>query len=216
MGVMGFPTEFIALTKLLFNGAHARVHINGRSTDYFSVQQGVRQGCPLAPYLFLIVGEVLNQCLKDEMQRQRIQGLNLPGIAAQQTTLQYANDTSLFLRGEEQVVRNTIELLNTFSFGSRLLFNWNKSMAYHWDPGGRPRPSWTEQLPSQWAAENDLSKLLGTPFGLSITTEEVDEFLLARTNRKLQYWTTQRLNSTSRAVICNGILAATAMFFLAI
>jgi hypothetical protein len=141
MGVMGFPTEFIALTKLLFNGAHARVHINGRSTDYFSVQQGVRQGCPLAPYLFLIVGEVLNQCLKDEMQRQRIQGLNLPGIAAQQTTLQYANDTSLFLRGEEQVVRNTIELLNTFSFGSRLLFNWNKSMAYHWDPGGRPRPS---------------------------------------------------------------------------
>jgi hypothetical protein len=39
------------------------------------VQQGVRQGCPLTSYLFLIVGEVLNFCVQKEALCSRIQGI---------------------------------------------------------------------------------------------------------------------------------------------
>lgn len=59
---LGFPPFFIHMTELLFTGAMASVSVNGNRTSKFPISQGVRQGCPLAPYLFLIVGEVLNIC----------------------------------------------------------------------------------------------------------------------------------------------------------
>jgi hypothetical protein len=78
MNRMGFPQEFIFMTQLLFRGAQACVSMNGRCTKEFLVEQGVKQGCPLAPYLFLIVGEVLNACVKKEVRVGRIKGINLP------------------------------------------------------------------------------------------------------------------------------------------
>jgi hypothetical protein len=41
MEAMGFPLDFIELVRLFFRGAQARVNVNGRSTAYFPVQQGV-------------------------------------------------------------------------------------------------------------------------------------------------------------------------------
>jgi hypothetical protein len=60
MQVIGFLAEFTSVVQLLFAGARAKVGVNLGYTQYFSICQGVRQGCPLAPYLFLITGEVLN------------------------------------------------------------------------------------------------------------------------------------------------------------
>jgi hypothetical protein len=76
---LGFPIEFIRMTKLLFYEARASVSINGRLTQKFVITQGVRQGCPLAPYLFLIIGEVLNMSVKAEVHAGRIRGIMLPG-----------------------------------------------------------------------------------------------------------------------------------------
>lgn len=64
MQVMSFPMDYINMVKLLFEGARARVCVNGSPTNFFQVNQGVRQGCLLAPHLFFIMGEVLNQCIK--------------------------------------------------------------------------------------------------------------------------------------------------------
>jgi hypothetical protein len=124
------------MIQLFFPGAKAAVNVNGRITSHFPVLQGVRQGCPLAPYLFLIVGEVLNHCVKREAAQGRITGIHLPGIIV----LQYANDTSLTLAGEQQCVTHTISTLRTFSFGLGLFLNWSKSAGYWWDPSGRPKP----------------------------------------------------------------------------
>jgi len=38
----------------------------------------VRQGCPLAPYLFLIVGEALNVAVKNLKKKGEISGIALP------------------------------------------------------------------------------------------------------------------------------------------
>jgi hypothetical protein len=38
------------------------------------------------------------------------------------------------------------------------------------------------QFQFNWASKRDLSKLLRTPFGISITTTNVDEFLLDQTD----------------------------------
>jgi len=40
----------------------------------------LRQGCPLAPYLFLIVGEVLNILISQVAIRGELQGINCQGV----------------------------------------------------------------------------------------------------------------------------------------
>jgi hypothetical protein len=64
---------------MLFHDASARVCINGKTSDPFKISQGVRQGYPLVPYLFLIIGKFLNVSIKKEVTRGRIQGISIPG-----------------------------------------------------------------------------------------------------------------------------------------
>lgn len=105
---MGFPEESSAMIQLLFLGAKVAVSINGHITFHFSILQGVKQGCLLALYLFLIVEEVLNHWgIKWEFAQGCITGIYLPG----EIFLQYADDTSLMLVGEQQCITHTVSTL---------------------------------------------------------------------------------------------------------
>lgn len=39
----------------------------------------------------------------------------------------------------------------------------------------------------KWSEEGQLSKLLGTPFGLNLNTPDVDQFLYTKITKKLDY-----------------------------
>jgi hypothetical protein len=106
--------------------------------------------------------------------------------------------------------------LHLFSAGSGLTLNWEKPGAFYWDVGNSQQPTWTYQFAFQWVSKDNVSKLLGTPFGITLATEAVNQFLLDRTDKKLQHWTAQKLNSTGRSVIYNDILTSATMYFLAI
>jgi exonuclease III len=213
---LGFPELFLRMTRLLFHNAAARVSLNGKSTSAFPIQQGVRQGCPLAPYLFLVVGEILNHTIKREVHRGRIKGIELPGALEPQTVAQYADDTSLTICGEEQPVRTTMRTLQSFSQASGLLINEEKSSAYYWHPGETVRPPWSRDFGWQWAESQDISKLLGAPFGLNMATVDTNQFLTSKIDRKLVYWCSMKLNTAGREVVVNNILISAMLYFLAI
>ena len=60
---------------------------------------------------------------------------------------------------------------------------------------------------------NCICKFLGTPFGLNMTTHDMDSFLKEKLDKKLQYWCTTKNNSIGRGVIVNGILLSTLTYF---
>jgi hypothetical protein len=68
----------------------------------------------------------------------------------------------------------------------------------------------------QWASAGEVSKLLGAPFGLSLSTADVDKFLADKIDKKLLYWSTQRLNTTSCEIVTNSTLISSMLYFLAI
>jgi len=84
MKVMGIPSSFVNLTKMLFTNAETSVCINGSDTESFPVLRGVRQGCPLAPYLFLFVGEALNVAAKHLLHTGELTGIILPEASGKQ------------------------------------------------------------------------------------------------------------------------------------
>lgn len=107
---------------MLLTDASGHVNVNGKLSPSFAIRRGVRQGCPLAPYLFLIVAEVLNFMVKEQARVEAIQGIQLP-FDRQKILLQYADDTTLILRGEEILVRHMILTLDTFCNASGIIFN---------------------------------------------------------------------------------------------
>ena len=125
---------------------------------------------------------------------------------------QFVDNTSLTMNasGREQV-NYLVEILNKFKLASGLEINWAKSHAYWYSTN--PKPNWLEDLGWQWAREGDLLKLLGTPFGLDLTTEDVDSFLLKRAIAKLTYWTSIHLSLSSRAITMNQVLLSSLWYF---
>ncbi|RUS81469.1 hypothetical protein EGW08_010767 [Elysia chlorotica] len=51
----GFPPKFINIIRQLYENATCQVIHNGKLTEPFTVQTGVRQGCILSPTIFLMV-----------------------------------------------------------------------------------------------------------------------------------------------------------------
>ena len=51
---MGFPPSFRTLVRMLFTDISSKVKVNGHVGDAFEIANSVEQGCPLAPYLYII------------------------------------------------------------------------------------------------------------------------------------------------------------------
>ncbi len=93
---LGFEDTWIRWVKALYKGASSVVKLNGESGLDFKLARSVRQGCPLAPYLFILATDVPGYMLANP--KNEVKGLSLPrgGLIRDQT---FADNTALYLKG---------------------------------------------------------------------------------------------------------------------
>lgn len=75
---MDISEVFIKWIIFLITGATTTVNLNGNPEENFKVDIGVRQGCPLASYIFLIVGKTLIYIIKKMVKESRLKIIILP------------------------------------------------------------------------------------------------------------------------------------------
>ena len=80
----------------------------GFCTNYFQLSRGVRQGCPLSPYLFILAVELLACKIR---QNKEIHGITV--FRREFKIGQFADDTTLF-SGDKDSVRRAIAVLKDF------------------------------------------------------------------------------------------------------
>lgn len=76
---MNFNGKWIAWVKGCIESAKISVLINGSPGEEFAMGKGIRQGDPIAPFLFLIVAEGLNGLLRQALHSNDFKGYSFVG-----------------------------------------------------------------------------------------------------------------------------------------
>jgi hypothetical protein len=121
--VMGYPEKFIAWIKTLYNDIETCVINNGHTTEFFKPERGVRQGCPISPYLFILTTEIMNRWLKKHLNQYGIIDKNGQNYLISQ----FADDTSFSLREDNEGIHSLFNLLKNYGEISGLKLNINKT-----------------------------------------------------------------------------------------
>ncbi|XP_063613390.1 uncharacterized protein LOC134786664 [Penaeus indicus] len=120
MYTMGFPTHIILLLKSLYEQQKAAVRTTYGLTDWFDIEQGVRQGCIISPHLFNIYSEmIMRNALEDYEGSIKIEGHSI-------TNLRYADDVVL-IAGSIDELQNLVDRVKTESEKTGLLLNAKKT-----------------------------------------------------------------------------------------
>jgi hypothetical protein len=82
------------------------VILNGEESSYFKPGKGLRQGDPISPLLFNLVGDVLTKMWQKGAGNDLIRGLLPKFKEGGIVSLQYADDTIVFSNPSEQCLRN--------------------------------------------------------------------------------------------------------------
>lgn len=71
-----------------------------------------------------------------------------------------------------------VGILHKYGLATNLEVNWHKSMV-NWC-GQTTQLCWLEKFQLKWATNGDLSKLFGNPFDLHLQLQNVDQFLVVK------------------------------------
>ena len=117
----GIPEKIITLIRNTYDGMTCKVTHAGRLTDSFPVKTGVRQGCLLSPFMFLVA---IDWIMKTTTKNRR-NGIQWT-LWSQLDDLDFADDLALLSHSHEQMQEKT-DLLNLVSAQTGLNINMNKT-----------------------------------------------------------------------------------------
>ncbi|CAI7803043.1 unnamed protein product [Closterium sp. NIES-54] len=193
---MGFPGKFTRWVKGLHDGAATKVLLNGWIGERVEMAKGVRQGCPLAPYLFLCAVEPLCQ----EIERRKL-GVRKRGVQGSLDYIGYADDTTLVLKGKEQVAVAE-KLLGEFAEISGLKVNRDKTTLM---PLGKNRRRLQPiALSFKWADKNTSERLLGIWITSGGSPGPAWDKAFEKFSAVLSCWETKHLKTSARVTIINS------------
>ncbi|KAH1120712.1 hypothetical protein J1N35_003872 [Gossypium stocksii] len=211
---MGFGVRWTGWMLECVSTARAAVLINGAVTNEFKFSRGLRQGDPLSPFLFILVTEALHLMLVKVKEIGMIEGIKSIIPRESISHLQFADDTILFLRADENVVRNSKYILCCFEMFSGLSINFSKSCIVGFDL----EEEFLYRLAAVYRCRiGELPiNYLGLPLGVDPRRSTSWNGIIDRVERRLSGWKCQSLSWVGRVVLINSVLSSMPIYFLSI
>ncbi|OWZ17931.1 RxLR effector protein [Phytophthora megakarya] len=120
----GFAAEFIDLIESLHVKTTAQFLVNGELSSPLEVKTGIRQGCPLAPLLFILAAELLALAL---LQDRELKGQRVAEGKEEHKFSAFVDDSTLFLDQSSQLPR-ALRIVDNFGTISGLRIQPLKSV----------------------------------------------------------------------------------------
>ena len=165
---LNFPGKFIGWIRKIYTGAQARIILNGKLGEPIAMGRGIRQGCPLALYLFTLYVEPLHVCLQNSLIGTSIGGSRI-------RTFGYVDDVVILTSDEGDFARAN-SVIRAFEEATNARLNMSKTKIL-------PLVDWERKTewPYAWLNPVEKIKILGIDF-----TKRVKETIKINCAEKLQ------------------------------
>ena len=102
---------------------------NGWKSEFFSLNRGLRQGCPSSVLIFIIVAEIMALNIRNDSLLQGIKIKLRRDIKQLKITQLLADDTTLFLNSKTEI-ETALAIVTRFGKHSGLVLNKSTPKAY--------------------------------------------------------------------------------------
>ena len=123
----GLHPHFINLIHACISTPKYAVIINGQAFANFKGDRGIRQGCPLSPYLFVLAINELSIALQEAMEANHFAGIKLGPSCPSIHSLLFADDLLVCGQATQQEAVRMKRIIQSFCNLSGQTPNWSKS-----------------------------------------------------------------------------------------
>jgi len=186
----GFGKKFKKWIDILYGDIKSSILTNGFMSRSFKVTRSVRQGCPIAPYLYVLQAEPFAEAIRKD---NNITGIKLPNNKEVKLNL-WADDTQTFLSTKNSFFHFFRKLqLYENSSGSRVNYVKTKGIllgTWRTKPPPTTKISWVDNI-----------KALGIYHGYNIDEGKIWDQKIEKIKRNLQNWQKRDLSYNGKVLL---------------
>ncbi|GJY71587.1 RNA-directed DNA polymerase, eukaryota [Tanacetum coccineum] len=209
----GFGSKWRSwITGSLASGK-ASVLVNGSPTSEFHFHCGLKQGDPLAPYLFLLVMESLHHSFSRVVEAGFYKGISFNG-STNISHLFYADDVVFIGEWSRENLSRVMHALHCFSLASGLKINVHKSHLL-----GVDIPKDTVEAVASVVGCSSMStpfKYLGVMVGDNMARVSAWDDVVRKIKSRLSNWKVKTLSIGGRLTLLKSVLGATPIFWMSL
>jgi hypothetical protein len=174
-----FGPNFIHWIQLTMVKPRSRIKINNFLSPWVHLQQGVRQGDPLSPLLYVIGIDLFTSAIHND---PFFQGIQIPHSESFIKALLFADDTAVCIGTLEDFTR-LIYWISIFSAASNSKINFQKSEGLLF----RMKPPDSALFPINWVEEEPI-RYLGIYLGKNRNEQKIWEDFLPKLRATFTHW----------------------------
>ncbi|XP_057794871.1 uncharacterized protein LOC131011108 [Salvia miltiorrhiza] len=204
---LGFPRRMVEIIMDCVTSVSFSFVINRKVYGSLVPTRGIRQGCPLSPFLFVICAQGLSAGLYHYERRQLIEGIKVAKMSPAISHLFFADDSLLFFKASATGVRTIKNLLEEYSSASGQLVNLEKS-AVSFSPCSSRQDIEMVVNTLGIRETSGHSMYLGLPTFIVRKKKVQFDYLRERVYKKLSSWKNKFFSAGGKEILIKSVIQA--------
>jgi hypothetical protein len=208
----GFGEKWIDWIKACVFAGNLLVLVNGSPTSEINIQRDLKQGDPLAPFLFLLVAEGFGGLMRSAVEKNLFKGFGVGPNNLSVSHLQYADDTLCIGEASTENLWTLKAILRGFELTSGLKVNFWKSCLM----GVNVPPLFMDMACNFLKCKHGVVPFmyLGLPVGANPRRKATWEPLIDHLRKRLRSWGNRYVSFGGLIVFLNSVINAIPIFYL--
>lgn len=205
---LGFHANWISWIMKCVCSVSYSFLLNGAPQGLVIPTQGLHQGDPLSPYLFILCTEVLSSRCRKAQDRGDLPGIKLARKFPQINHLLFADDTMFFCKANAACCETLSKILSRYEAVSGQCISVQKSsitFSSKTPTNIKQKMKRLMRIPN----EGGIGKYLGLPEHFGRRKRDIFSSIVDRIRLKAKRWSTVFLSSVGKQVLLQAVLSAT-------
>lgn len=140
MSTMGFSQHWVNLIFDCISTVSCSFLINGKLCGSVHPSRGIRQGCSLSPYLFILCAEGFSAAIRHAESQRRLEGFTCCKQGPSISHLFFVDDSIIFTKIDKKNVDQIVRILRCYEKAQSQVVNLDKT-AVTFSPNTKPETS---------------------------------------------------------------------------